>query len=88
MSLIPWERLRELEDVKVTVHDGVLRIQGERRQETEDTPKKHQRIERSYGMFLHTFALLTSLTRAGARRRYTRLRRLEQLPEGVSPSER
>jgi HSP20 family protein len=45
------------EDVKVTVDDGVLRIQGERNQEKEDKGKKYHRIERSYGTFLRTFAL-------------------------------
>ena len=45
------------EDVKVTVEDGVLTIQGERRQEKEEKGKKFHRIERAYGTFLRTFAL-------------------------------
>ena len=43
------------EDVKVTVENGVLAIQGERKQEKEEKGKKFHRIERSYGTFLRTF---------------------------------
>lgn len=45
------------DDVKVTVHDGVLTIQGERRHEEETQDKKHHRIERVYGSFLRRFTL-------------------------------
>jgi HSP20 family protein len=45
------------EDVKVTVEDGVLAIQGERKQEKEEKGKKFHRIERSYGTFLRTFTV-------------------------------
>ena len=45
------------EDVKVTVHDGVLAIQGERRKEEESGDKKHHRIERVYGNFTRRFTL-------------------------------
>ncbi len=45
------------EDVKVTVEDGVLTLQGERRQEKEEKDKKYHRIERSYGSFVRSFAL-------------------------------
>ncbi len=45
------------EDVKVTLEDGVLTIQGERRQEKEETGKKYHRIERSYGSFVRSFTL-------------------------------
>ena len=37
------------EDVKVTVEDSVLTIQGERKQEKDEKGKKYHRIERSYG---------------------------------------
>ncbi|MGC3975619.1 MAG: Hsp20 family protein [Nitrospira sp.] len=40
------------EDVKVTLEDGVLTIQGTRRQQNEEKGKKFHRIERSYGGFL------------------------------------
>jgi HSP20 family protein len=45
------------EDVKVTVENGVLAIQGERKQEKEEKGKKFHRIERSYGTFLRTFVV-------------------------------
>ena len=45
------------EDVKITVENGVLTVQGERRQEKEEKGKKLHRIERSYGAFLRTFAV-------------------------------
>lgn len=46
------------EDVKVTVDDGVLTIQCDRRYEKEEKGKKFHRIERSYGSFVRTFSLL------------------------------
>ena len=45
------------EDVKVTVENGILTIQGERKQEKEEKGKKFHRIERSYGTFLRTFTV-------------------------------
>jgi HSP20 family protein len=45
------------EDVKVTVENGVLTIQGERKQEKEETGKKYHRVERSYGNFVRSFTL-------------------------------
>jgi HSP20 family protein len=43
------------QDVKVTLQDGMLTIQGERRQEQEEKNKKYHRIERSYGSFARSF---------------------------------
>ena len=45
------------EDVRVFVDEGILRIEGERKQEKEDKGKKYHRVERSYGSFLRTFTL-------------------------------
>lgn len=45
------------DDVKVTVHDGVLTIEGERKHEEESTDKKQHRIERFYGSFMRRFTL-------------------------------
>lgn len=45
------------EDVKVSVEDGVLTIQGERKMEKEEKGKKYHRIERSYGNFVRSFTL-------------------------------
>jgi HSP20 family protein len=47
----------ERKDVKVTVQDGVLSIQGERRQEKEEKGKRFHRIERSDGSFARSFTL-------------------------------
>jgi HSP20 family protein len=43
------------DDVKVTIEDGMLTIQGERKQEQEDRGKKYHRVERSYGCFMRNF---------------------------------
>lgn len=45
------------EDVKVSVDNGVLSIQGEKSQEKEEKGKKFHRIERSYGSFSRSFTL-------------------------------
>lgn len=45
------------DDVKVTIQEDVLSIQGERKQEEETKDKKHHRIERVYGSFLRRFTL-------------------------------
>jgi HSP20 family protein len=45
------------EDVKVTLEDGVLTIQGERKQQKEEKGKKYHRVERSYGSFVRSFSL-------------------------------
>jgi len=45
------------EDMKVTLEDGVLTIQGERKQEREETGRKYHRVERSYGSFARSFTL-------------------------------
>jgi HSP20 family protein len=45
------------EDVKVTLEDGVLTIQGERKHEKEEKNEKTHRIERFYGSFSRSFTL-------------------------------
>jgi HSP20 family protein len=45
------------EDVKVTIQDGMLTMQGERKMEKEEKGKKFHRIERSYGNFVRSFRL-------------------------------
>jgi HSP20 family protein len=47
----------EKKDVKVTVQDGVLTIQGERKQEKEEKGRRFHRVERSYGTFVRSFTL-------------------------------
>ena len=55
------------EDVKVTVHDGVLTIQGERRKEEETGDDKQHRIERVYGSFMRRFTLPDNVDEASIR---------------------
>ena len=50
------------DDVKVTVEDGVLTIQGRRNQEKEEKGTKYHRIERSYGTFIRSFAFPDTAT--------------------------
>lgn len=45
------------DDVKVSVDNGVLTIQGERKQEKEEKGKKFHRVERYYGSFARSFTL-------------------------------
>jgi HSP20 family protein len=45
------------EDVKITLQDGVLTLQGERKQEREEGGRRLHRVERSYGAFGRSFAL-------------------------------
>jgi HSP20 family protein len=45
------------EDVKVTQENGVLTIEGERRQSKVDGGEKFHRVESSYGRFLRRFTL-------------------------------
>lgn len=43
------------EDVRVTVQNGMLTIQGERKQEKEEKGKRWHRVECSYGSFVRSF---------------------------------
>lgn len=45
------------EDIKVTVHDGVLTLQGERKKHEESSDEKSHRVERVYGSFTRRFTL-------------------------------
>jgi HSP20 family protein len=45
------------EDLKVTFHDGVLTLEGERRLEHEERGGKFHRIERAYGKFVRRFSM-------------------------------
>src|SRR5574337_194029 len=58
------------EDVKVTLEDGVLTIQGERKQEKEEKGKKYHRIERSYGRFVRSFTLPDTVDEGKVRAEY------------------
>ncbi len=58
------------EDVKITVEDGVLTLQGERKQEKEETGRKYHRIERSYGRFVRSFTLPDTVDESKVRADY------------------
>ena len=58
------------EDVKVTVENGVLTLQGERRQEKEEKGKKYHRVERSYGSFVRSFTLPESVDEGAVKAEY------------------
>jgi HSP20 family protein len=45
------------QDVKVSVQDGMLTIQGERKMEKEEKGKKFHRVECSYGSFVRSFRM-------------------------------
>jgi HSP20 family protein len=52
------------DDVKVELEDGVLTVEGERKQEKEQKGKKFHKIEREYGRFVRRFALPTEVDAA------------------------
>jgi HSP20 family protein len=45
------------EDVNVSLNQGVLMIQGERRSENEEKGEKFHRVERAFGQFARSFTL-------------------------------
>jgi len=45
------------EEIKVHVQEGVLTIEGERKQEKEEKGRRFHKIEREYGRFVRRFAL-------------------------------
>jgi HSP20 family protein len=44
-------------DVKITLHDNVLTIKGEKKEEKEEKDVNVHRVERSYGVFERAFSL-------------------------------
>ena len=49
------------DDVKISVHDNVLTLKGEKKQEKEEKDKDYHRVERSYGSFCRSFQLPTTV---------------------------
>ncbi len=49
------------DDVKVTLHDNILTIRGEKKEERESKDSNYHRLERSYGSFQRSFTLPTSV---------------------------
>jgi HSP20 family protein len=52
------------ENVKIGIEDGVLTIEGERRQEKEEHTKKYHRLERAYGKFVRRLSVPTDVDEA------------------------
>jgi HSP20 family protein len=55
------------EDVKVTIDQGMITIEGERRQEKEDKSEKYHRVESFHGTFLRSFSLPENVSTDGVR---------------------
>ncbi len=49
------------EDVKVTVDEGMITIEGERKQQQEDKNERMHRVESFYGHFTRSFSLPESI---------------------------
>jgi len=49
------------DEVKITMQEGVLTIQGEKKQEKETKGSDYHRVERSYGSFQRSFTLPTTV---------------------------
>jgi HSP20 family protein len=49
------------DDVKITLHDNILTIRGEKKEEKESKDSNYHRLERSYGSFQRSFTLPTSV---------------------------
>ena len=49
------------EEIRVNVQEGVLAIEGERKQEKEEKGRRFHKIEREYGRFVRRFALPTEV---------------------------
>ena len=45
------------EDVKVSVQDGILAVEGERKHEKDEKGKRFHRVERSFGRFVRRITL-------------------------------
>lgn len=52
------------DEVKVTVEDGILAVEGERKQEKEEKGKTFHRIERSYGRFVRRVSMPSDVDQA------------------------
>ncbi len=76
------------EDVKVSLKDGVLVIQGERTMEKEEgEPKgKYHRIERAYGSFARSFSLPENVETGNIRAEHKEGMLYVHLPKQAAPS--
>ena len=58
------------ENIKVSVDEGLLTIEGERKLENETDDKKHHRVERFYGKFSRSFRLPENVDEANINAAY------------------
>ena len=58
------------EDIKVSLENGILTIEGERKTETEDKDKQFHRVERSYGRFVRSLNVGTNVDSSKIRASY------------------
>jgi HSP20 family protein len=72
-------------DVKVTVQDSVLTIQGERKRETEENGKRFHRVERAYGTFMRSFTLPEDVAEDQVRAEFKDGLLLVHLPKAEKP---
>ncbi len=49
------------EDVKINIQDNTVTITGEKKQEREEKEANYHRVERSYGAFMRSFSLPSSV---------------------------
>jgi HSP20 family protein len=72
-------------DVKVTVQEGVLTIQGERKQEKEENGKRIHRVERFYGTFVRSFSLPEDVEQDNLKAEFKDGMLLVHLPKAEKP---
>lgn len=58
------------EDIKITVDNNTLVIEGERKSEKEEKEKTYHRIERSYGKFYRAIGLPREIDESGIKAKY------------------
>jgi HSP20 family protein len=75
------------ENVKVSLNEGVLVIQGERKMEKEEGEKggKYHRVERAYGSFARSFSLPDDVQSAEIRAEHKEGMLYVHLPKQVAP---
>jgi HSP20 family protein len=75
------------EDVHVTVDDGVITIEGERKQQTEDKNEKRHRVESFYGHFTRSFSLPDSIDEGTIRCESKDGMLTVHIPKAISPKQ-
>ena len=58
------------EDIRISLEDGVLSVEGERKFESEQKDKNFHRVERSYGRFVRSVNLGTAVDESKIRANY------------------